>query len=131
MDTILQSSAIDKLPVGELMDGLSVFLEPVSMHLPEKRLREVGKLAVQGVIGGQSPLVAQMARGVMREGETIRPTARRLYRFIWNERFSHRDLLKGLYGIAQGIVAEHAPTHLVVALDPVIIYVSTAAIPKF
>jgi hypothetical protein len=67
MDTILQSSAIDKLPVTELMDALSVFLEPVSMHLPEKRLREVGKLAVQGVIGGQSPLVTQIARGVARE----------------------------------------------------------------
>lgn len=119
MDTILQSDAIDNLPVAELMDALNAYLEPVSMHLPEKRLREVGKLAVQGVIGGQSPLVAQMARGVVREEKTIRPTAKRLYRFIWNERFSHRDLLKGLYGIAQRTVAEHGPAHLVVALDPV------------
>jgi hypothetical protein len=38
---------------------------------------------------------------------------------MWNERFNHRDLLKGLYGIAQWTVAEHAPSHLVVALDPV------------
>jgi len=45
--------------------------------------------------------------------------AKRLYWFIWNERFNHRDLLKGLYGIAQRTVAEHAPSHLVVALDPV------------
>jgi hypothetical protein len=45
--------------------------------------------------------------------------AKRLYRFIWNERFSHRDLLKGLYGVAQGVVADHAPSFLVVALDPV------------
>lgn len=119
MDTILQSGAIDNLPVVELMDALSAFLEPVSMQLPEKRLREVGKLAVQGVIGGQSPLVAQMARGVAREDKTIWPTAKRLYRFMWNERFSHRDLLKGLYGIAQRTVAQHAPAHVVVALDPV------------
>lgn len=42
-----------------------------------------------------------------------------MYRFIWNERFSHRELLKGLYGIAQRTVAEPAPSHVVVALDPV------------
>jgi len=63
--------------------------------------------------------VTQMARGVTREDETIWPMAKRMYRFIWNARFSHRELLKGLYGIAQRTVAEHAPSHLVVALDPV------------
>ena len=119
MDTILQSGAIDNLPVAELTDELRVFLEPVSIHLPEKRLREVGELAVRGIIGAKSPLVTQMARALVREGETIWPSAKRLYRFIWNERFSHRDLLKGLYGVAQRTVAEHAPSHLVVALDPV------------
>ncbi len=74
---------------------------------------------MQGVLGGQSPVVTQMARGVAREDETVWPMAKRLYRFIWNPRFSHRDLLKGLYGIAQRSVAEHTPSHLVVALDPV------------
>ena len=119
MNTILQSSAIDKLPMNELVATLDVFMGPVLAHLPEKRLREVGKLAVQGVLGGQSPLVTQIARGVVREGETVWPMAKRLYRFIWNDRFSHGELLKGLYGIAQCTVAAHAPSHLVVALDPV------------
>ncbi len=119
MITILQNSAIDKLPMEELAATLDGFMEPVLTHLPEKRLREVAKLAVQGVIGGQSPLMTQMARGVAREDETIWPIAKRLYRFIWNKRFGHRDLLKGLYGIAQRTVAAHAPARLVVALDPV------------
>ena len=119
MDTILGNNAIDKLPTDELQDEMRMFLEPVSMHLPEKRLREVAHLVVQGIIGGQSPLVTQMARGVVRGDETIWPMAKRMYRFLWNERFSHRDLLKGLYGLAQRIVAEHAPPHLIVALDPV------------
>lgn len=119
MVSILQKGTIDKLPVDELSATLDLFLEPVLAHLPEKRLREVGKLAVQGVLGGQSPLVTQMARGVVREDETVWPTAKRLYRFIWNPRFSHRDLLKGLYGIAQRSVTAHAPSHLVVAIDPV------------
>jgi hypothetical protein len=59
MDTILQNRAIVNLPGAELEEALIAFLEPVLLHLPEKRLREVGKLAVQGVIGGQSPVVKQ------------------------------------------------------------------------
>ena len=119
MNTILQNGVIDKLPMKELTATLDTFLEPVLMHLPERRLRKVAGLAVQGVLGGQSPLVTQMARGVAREDETVWPMAKRLYRFLWNKRFSHRDLLKGLYGIAQCTVVAHAPARLVVALDPV------------
>jgi len=119
MNTIPQSRIIDNLPVTELTNTLNAFLEPMSVHLPEKRLREVGQLAVRGIIGGQSPLVTQIARGVTRKDKAIRPMARRLYRFMWNERFSHRDLLKGLYGIAQRTISEHGPSHLVVALDTV------------
>jgi hypothetical protein len=119
MNTILENEAVANLPVAELEKELETFLEPVRMQLPEERLRRVGKLAVQGIIAGQSPMVTQMARGVVREGETIWPMAKRLYRFIWNERFNHGNLLKGLYGIAQCTVARHAPSHLVVSLDPV------------
>jgi hypothetical protein len=119
MDRIQQSDAIDKLPVSELDAALKAFMGPVLMHLPEERLREVARLQVRGILGSQSPLMTQMARAVAREEKTIWPTAKRFYRFAWNPRFSHRDLLKGLYGIAQCRVAEHEPSHLVVALDPV------------
>jgi len=119
MNKILRNEAIDKLPVAEIQATLHAFIEPVLVQMPEKRLQTVAELAVQGILGGQSPLVTQMARGVMREEETIRPMAKRLYRLIWNRRFSHRDLLKGLYGIAQRSVAAERPAHLIVALDPV------------
>ncbi len=46
MASILRNDAIDKLPMAELRATLDLFLEPVLMHLPEKRLRAVGKLAV-------------------------------------------------------------------------------------
>jgi len=119
MSSIPQNEVIDKLPVAELQASLDLFLQPVLRRLPEKRLRAVGKLAVQGILGSQAPLLTQMARGVVREEETIWPAAKRFYRFIWNKRFSHRDLLKGLYDMAQRTVAEHKPAYLVVALDPV------------
>jgi hypothetical protein len=63
MNTILQNSVIGKLPMEELRATLDMFMEPALTHLPERRLQEVAELAVQGVIGGQSPLVTQMARG--------------------------------------------------------------------
>ena len=115
MTSILQEAGNDKLPVAELQADLDLFLQPVLRRLPEKRLRAVGKLAVQGILGSQSPLLTQMARGVVRVEETLWPAAKRFYRFVGNARFSHRDLLKGLYGMAQRTVAEHQPAHLVVA----------------
>jgi hypothetical protein len=38
---------------------------------------------------------------------------------MWNGRFSHRELLKGLYGIAQSTVAAEGASELIVASDPV------------
>jgi hypothetical protein len=119
MSSIPQDEVLDKLPVAELQADLDRFLEVVLTRLPEKRLRVVAKLAVQGILGSQSPVLTQMARGVVREEETIWPAAKRFYRFVANERFSHRDLLKGLYAIAQNAVAEREPSYLVVAVDPV------------
>jgi hypothetical protein len=119
MSSIPQNEVIDKLPIAELQAELDLFLQPVLRCLPEKRLRVVGKLAVAGILGSQSPLLTQMARGVVSEEETVWPAAKRFYRFVWNKRFSHRDLLKGLYAIAQRTVAEHEPSYLVVVVDPV------------
>lgn len=119
MNSIPENAALDNLPVAELSQSLNGFLEPLLEHLPEERLRRVGLLAVQGILAGQSPLVAAMARGTARTAETILPTARRIYRFLWNDRFSHRDLLQGLYAIAQRAVARHDVPYLVVALDGV------------
>jgi hypothetical protein len=119
MSSIPQNEVIDKLPIAELQAELDLFLQPVLSCLPEKRLRVVGRLAVEGILGSQSPLLTQMARGVLGEEETIWPAAKRFYRFVWNKRFSHRDLLKGLYAIAQRTVAEHEPSYPVVVVDPV------------
>ncbi len=63
MCSILEGEAIGKLPVAELQADLDLFLQPVLRRLPEQRLRSVAKLAVQGILGSQSPLLTQMARG--------------------------------------------------------------------
>ena len=119
MERILQSSVAANLPVKELTGELRAFMAPVTARLPAKRLGDVVCLGVQGIIGAQSPVVTKIARAVVREEQTVWPMAKRFYRFVRNPRFSHRDLLKGLYGIAQRVVAEHDASQLVVDLDPV------------
>jgi len=89
------------------------------MHLPEKRLRDVAQMMVQGILAAQSPVLTEAACKVSRTEETNWPTVKRMYRFVRNKRFSHRTLLKGLYRIARYTVARHAPSRLLVALDPV------------
>lgn len=119
MTRITQDKTVANLPVEELESALSEFLEPVLTRLPEKRLQEAGMLAVRGILAAQSPIITEMARGGEREDETTWPRARRLYRFLWNPRFTHRHLLKGMYAIAQQAVARHPLPYLLVALDPV------------
>jgi len=75
--------------------------------------------AVQGIVGSQSPVVTAVARGVEREQEHAWPLAKRIYRFLANGRFGHRQLLRGLVRIARRAVAAVNPAYLVVALDPV------------
>jgi len=85
MNSILHNGAIDNLPVAELRAEMDEFLQPILGCLPEKRLRAVANLAVRGILGSQSPLLTQMARGVVHEEETVWPAAKRLYRFIWSQ----------------------------------------------
>ena len=119
MYSILQNSLIDKLPGRELHNELHRFLGPVLEQLPEKRLRDVAQMMVQGILAAQSPVLTQAACKVSRTEETNWPTVKRMYRFVWNDRFSHRTLLKGLYRIAQRTIKRHGLSRLLVALDPV------------
>jgi hypothetical protein len=44
--------------------------------------------------------------------------SKRFYRFLANQRISHRDLLKGFYEIVRQTFAQYAPEYVVVALGP-------------
>jgi len=98
MFTITQESVLAKLPIAELRASLRTFLAPVTERLPDARLPAVAELMVHGIIASQSPLITQIARGAGHDDASIWPTSKRAYRFLENERFNHRLLLKGLYG---------------------------------
>jgi hypothetical protein len=119
MSSIGEKSQLANLPAVELMNSLQEFMGPVLQQLPECRLRRVALLAVRGILAAQSPVLSEMARGGQPEVLRSWPLAKRFYRFVANTRFDHRQLLKGLYGIAQRTVAQTARPYLLVALDPV------------
>jgi hypothetical protein len=105
--------------VAQIDQTLATFLKPITSRMPDKRLAGTVELAIKGIMGGQSPVITNIARGVARDKKSVWPMAKRLYGLLSNDRIGHRDFLKGLYQIGQQAVAHYEPTHLVVALDPV------------
>lgn len=113
------SEIIAKMPIEELEQTLNDFLAPVTDLLPEKRLRRVVPEAVRGILAQETPVIAEMAQSTPRQEMSCYAGAKRIYRFVWNERFNHHQLFKGIYHIARRTVAEERQERLVVALDPV------------
>lgn len=119
MRTIAIKEVLDQLPVNELQTSLNEFLSPIHEKLPEKRLERVASLSVEGILGSESPVVLQMAQAISHEEGDTWPIAKRIYGFLWNERFSHEELSEGLYAISQENVTRTGKEKLVVAVDPV------------
>jgi hypothetical protein len=119
MLNIALSETIAKLPYEELRTSIRDYLEPMTAILPEKRLREVVNLCVQNILATETPVIAAMSRGVSKVEADCWAAAKRVYRFLENERFNHHHLYKGLYRIAQRTVREEDPGYVVVAIDPV------------
>lgn len=119
MENIPLSDILAKMPVAELEASLNDFLTPIMENLPEERLRRVVPEAVRGILAQETPVIAAMAQSTSRQERSCWAAAKRIYRFVWNERFNHHQLFKGLYRIAQRTVAEEKPEYLVIALDPV------------
>ena len=119
MDKIQEREGIAKLPVTAWEDALQEFLAPVAAQVPDVRVRRVLGPAVQGIVGGQSPVVTELSRNVARSQEYVWPLAKRVYRFLAKRRFGQQALERGLYAIAQKTVEQADPAYLVAALDPV------------
>jgi hypothetical protein len=113
------SEILSKLPLEEMEQTLDAFTNPLSDLLPEKRLRRVVPLAIRGILTNETPVIAAMAQSVSRQEAECWAAAKRMYRFLENERFNHHHLFKGLYRVAQRTVAQATLPYLVVALDPV------------
>jgi hypothetical protein len=119
MLNIALSEILAKLPFAELQAEIRSYVEPVTGNLPDKRLRDVVCMGVQNILATETPVIAAMSGTAWRVEAECWAMAKRMYRFLENDRFSHHDLYKGLYRIAQKSVREENPDYVVVAIDPV------------
>ena len=103
------SEILAKLPVAKLEASLIRFIEPMIALLPDERLKKVVVLAVQCILSCQKPVVTSMARAVSRLEAGVWAAAKRIYRFLRNERFDHQTLFTGLYQIARRTVEQESP----------------------
>jgi len=119
MKDIAIKETLGKLPMEELEKSLETYLKPMIDQVPDKRLKGVIRLSIEGILGSESPVITQIAQSVARTKSSVWAAAKRIYRFLKNERFSHQELAQGLYEISRLSVEQEEPGYVVVALDPV------------
>lgn len=119
MTTVAFQDVFAKLPAAELESSLQTFTEHFSQVLPDARLKRVVPLAVRGILAGETPVITGIARSIGRDEASVWAAAKRLYRFLDNDRFRAHTLLKGLYLTARQVIAAEDRPYVVVALDPV------------
>lgn len=119
MFTIPVSAEIAKLPVAEIEETIEQVTQPMQAGLPDARLKAVIPLAVRCILATETPVITAMSRAVSRIEADCWAAAKRIYRFLDNERFNHDDLFSGLYRMTQASVVQEQPGYLVVAVDPV------------
>ena len=108
-----------KFPIAQIQTTVREHILPLICLMPDKRLGRIAELIIMGILGGQTPIITCIARESSKdEGETW-AVAKRIYRWMENERFQSSDLFGSLYEIGQQVVAGEAPEYLVVAVDPV------------
>jgi hypothetical protein len=117
--TLTLETILAKLPIEKLNETIAAHIRPLTHLLPDKRLGGVVQCIILGILGSQTPVIAEMARTNSKvDGETW-PIAKRIYRFLSNQRVKTENVYQGLYQIGQAMVEQESPDYLVVAVDPV------------
>lgn len=117
--TIALSAILAKFPIKLIQTTIREHIGLLLCSLPDKRLGHVAERLILGILGGQTPVVTEIARQSTKdEGETW-AVAKSIYRWLENERFQSSDLFSSLYRIGQQVISAEQPEYLVVAVDPV------------
>lgn len=117
--TIALSTIFAKFPIELIQTTIREHIGFLRCSLPDKRLGQVAERLILGILGGQTPVITEIARQSTKdEGETW-AVAKSIYRWLENERFQSSALFSSLYQIGQQVVTVEQPGYLVVAVDPV------------
>jgi hypothetical protein len=116
---IAREGTLAKLPIEEIQQTIQSHTRRLTEQLPDKRLKRVIEEMVLGILGGETPVITQMARQNRKtEGESW-AVAKRIYRLLENKQIQTGQLYEGLYQVGCAVVAREKPDYLVVAVDPV------------
>ena len=73
MMTLTLETILAKLPIGKLSETIEMHIRPLAGLLPDKRLGAVVQCIILGIMGGQTPVIMEMARANSKaDGETWR-----------------------------------------------------------
>ena len=82
---IARAGALAKLPIEEIKKTIQNHTRLVTEGLPDKRLKRVIEDMVLGILGGETPVITEMARQNSKtEGESW-AVAKRIYRLLENK----------------------------------------------
>jgi hypothetical protein len=110
---------IEKMPIQEMKQALTEFIKPVAELMPEKRLKSVMTMTIEGIFGGETAVITEMAQRVRLEGSSVWAKAKRVYRFLGNRRYETSDLSEGLYQVGCRQIQAEGMKRMIVAIDPV------------
>jgi len=91
MQNITLSEILAKIPVAKLQSSIQEYVKPMTELLPDQRLREVVSQGIQNILATETPVIAAMSRSVSREKADCWAMAKRVYRFLENERLNHHQ----------------------------------------
>ena len=116
---IALEAILAKLPIGEIKATIQEHVQPMEKRLPDKRLKRVIEDMVLGILGGEKPVITEIARQNSKDDGESWAIAKRMYRLLENKQVQTSQLYEGLYQVGCEAVAREKPEYLVAAVDPV------------
>ena len=116
---IALEAELAKLPLEKIKTTIQEHIRPLEKRLPDKRLERVIEDMVLGILGGETPVITEIARQNSKEDGESWAVAKRMYRLLENEHLESSVLYEGLYEVGCQVVAGERLEYLVTAVDPV------------
>ncbi len=119
MNIALERELAKRIPIQEIRETIQKQIQPIAERLPDKRLRRVVEDMVLGILGGETPVITEIARQNSKDDGESWAVAKRMYRFLENQQVETCQLYEGLYEVGCHAIAQEKPEYLVAAVDPV------------
>jgi hypothetical protein len=116
---IALEEVLAKTPIEEIKKTIRSHICALEERLPDKRLERVLEGTILGILGGETPVITEIARQNSKEDGESWAIAKRMYRLLDNKHIETNEFYEGLYQVGCKAVAQETPKYLVVAVDPV------------